>query len=60
VRKGRYFTAVTVTDYCKYYYNHYLAEIEKGNLIKDAQGFKPTGDNAFPPFAKDKDSLFDQ
>jgi hypothetical protein len=25
----------------KYYYDHYLTKIEKGNLIKEAQDFKP-------------------
>jgi hypothetical protein len=39
----------------KYYYDHYLTEIEKGNLVKVAQGFKPTEDNALPSFAKGKD-----
>ena len=41
----------------KYYYDHYLTEIEKGNLIEIANGFTPTGDLdvPVPSYTKSKD-----
>jgi ribosomal protein L21E len=41
----------------KSYYDHYLTEIEKGNLIKAARGFKPTGDLPYPSYAEGKDTM---
>lgn len=38
----------------KYYYDHYLTNIEKGNLIEIAQGFTPTEDAPNPSYADDK------
>ena len=40
----------------KYYYDHYLTNIEKGNLIEIAQGFTPTEDAPTPSYADDKGS----
>lgn len=40
----------------EYYYDHYLTEIEKGNLIEIANGFIPTGDAPVPPYTKSKDT----
>ena len=42
----------------KYYYDHYLTEIEKGNLIEIANGFKPTVDEPIPSYTKSKDKRF--
>ena len=41
----------------EFYYDHYLTEIEKGNLIEVAQSFKPTEDAPNPSYAKNKDSI---
>lgn len=41
----------------KFYYDHYLTEIEKGNLIEVAQSFKPTEDAPNPSYAENKDSI---
>ena len=40
----------------KYYYDHYLTNIEKGNLIEIAQGFTPTEDAPNPSYAEVKDT----
>lgn len=40
----------------EYYYDHYLTEIEKGNLIEIANGFIPTGDAPVPSYTKSKDT----
>ena len=40
----------------KYYYDHYLTEIEKGNLIEIANGFTPTGDAPVPSYTNSKDT----
>lgn len=40
----------------KYYYDHYLTEIEKGNLIEIANGFTPTGDAPIPSYTVGKDT----
>ena len=40
----------------KYYYDHYLTNIEKGNLIEIAQGFTPTEDAPNPSYAGIKDT----
>ena len=40
----------------EYYYDHYLTEIEKGNLIEIANGFIPTGDATVPSYNKSKDT----
>ena len=39
----------------KYYYDHNLTEIEKGNLIEIANGFTPTGDAPVPSYTEGKD-----
>ena len=39
----------------KYYYDHSLTSIEKGNLIEIAQGFTPNGGLTFPSYADSKD-----
>ena len=39
----------------KYYYDHYLTKMEKGNLIEIAQGFIPTEDAPNPSYANVKD-----
>lgn len=41
----------------EFYYDHYLTQIEKGNLIEVAQSFKPTEDAPNPSYAKNKDSI---
>ena len=41
----------------KYYYDHYLTNIEKGNLIEIAQGFTPTEDAPNPSYADYKDKV---
>ena len=41
----------------KYYYDHYLTNIEKGNLIEIAQGFIPTEDAPNPSYADYKDKV---
>ena len=41
----------------KYYYDHYLTNIEKGNLIEIAQGFTPTEDAPNPSYAGYKDKV---
>lgn len=41
----------------EFYYDHYLTDIEKGNLIEVAQSFKPTEDAPNPSYANDKDSV---
>lgn len=41
----------------EFYYDHYLTEIEKGNLIEVAQSFKPTEDTPNPSYAENKDSI---
>lgn len=41
----------------EYYYDHYLTDIEKGNLIEIAKGFTPTEDAPNPSYAEDKDSV---
>lgn len=40
----------------KYYYDHYLTEIEKGNLIEIANGFTPTGDAPVPSYTVGEDT----
>ena len=40
----------------KYYYDHYLTEIEKGNLIEIANGFTPTEGAPVPSYTESKDS----
>lgn len=40
----------------KYYYDHYLTEIEKGNLIEIANGFTPTEGAPIPSYTESKDS----
>uniref|UniRef100_UPI0040571F8D ADP-ribosyltransferase-containing protein n=1 Tax=Alistipes sp. TaxID=1872444 RepID=UPI0040571F8D len=40
----------------KYYYDHSLTEIEKGNLIEIANGFIPNGGRTLPPYAENKDT----
>lgn len=40
----------------EYYYDHYLTEIEKGNLIEIANGFIPTGGAPVPSYTKSKDT----
>ena len=39
----------------KYYYDHSLTSIEKGNLIEIAQGFTPNGGLTLPSYAESKD-----
>lgn len=41
----------------EFYYDHYLTEIEKGNLIEVAQSFRPTEDAPSPSYAENKDSI---
>lgn len=41
----------------EFYYDHYLTEIEKGNLIEVAQSFRPTEDAPNPSYAENKDSI---
>ena len=41
----------------KYYYDHYLTNIEKGNLIEIANSFKPTEDAPNPSYAGIKDKV---
>ena len=38
----------------KYYYDHSLTSIEKGNLIEIAQGFTPNGGLTLPSYADNK------
>lgn len=40
----------------KFYYDHYLTQIEKGSLIETANSFIPTEDEPLPSFATSKDS----
>ena len=40
----------------KFYYDHALTDIEKGNLIEIAQGFKASGGRTLPSYAKGKDT----
>lgn len=40
----------------KYYYDHSLTSIEKGNLIEIAQGFTPNGGRTLPSYAVSKDT----
>ena len=40
----------------KYYYDHSLTSIEKGNLIEIAQGFTPNGGRTLPSYAENKDT----
>ena len=40
----------------KYYYDHYLTEIEKGNLIEIANGFIPTEDAPVPSYTVGEDT----
>lgn len=40
----------------KYYYDHALTSIEKGNLIEIAQGFTPNGGRTLPSYAVSKDT----
>jgi hypothetical protein len=40
----------------KYFYDHALTNIEKGNLIEIAQGFIPNGGQALPSYAESKDT----
>lgn len=40
----------------EYYYDHYLTEIEKGNLIEIANGFTPTEGAPIPSYTESKDS----
>ena len=40
----------------KFYYDHYLTQIEKGSLIETANSFIPTDDEPLPSFANNKDS----
>lgn len=41
----------------EFYYDHYLTDIEKGNLIEVAQSFKPTEDAPNPSYADNKDNV---
>lgn len=41
----------------EFYYDHYLTDIEKGNLIEAAQSFKPTEDAPNPSYAGNKDNV---
>lgn len=41
----------------EFYYDHYLTNIEKGNLIKAAQSFKSTEDAPNPSYANNKDNI---
>lgn len=41
----------------EFYYDHYLTDIEKGNLIEAAQSFKPTEDAPNPSYARNKDNV---
>ena len=40
----------------KYYYDHSLTNIEKGNLIEIAQGFTPNGGRTLPSYTESKDT----
>lgn len=41
----------------EFYYDHYLTDIEKGNLIEAAQSFIPTEDAPNPSYAGNKDNI---
>lgn len=41
----------------EFYYDHYLTDIEKGNLIEAAQSFIPTEDAPNPSYARNKDNI---